>query len=323
MTGLDLKDRKILYQLDLDARIPTTALAKKVGLSQPACHYRVNNLIKSGAIKFFLTNVDYRRLGYFPYRFFCRLQNISEKKEKELIEYLKGHERIAFLASCVGKYDLMFCIMAQDVADLKKNWDEIKGKYGEYFSEQQNATLISGEFYQRNYLLGGEKRTRTEKKGFGEENNVQLDQKDWIILKELSKSCREGSLLIAEKIKQSVDSVRYRIKNLEKSGVVKGYTIYLDNSKMGQLRYKIMIQLKNAEENADSKIIDFAREFSNVVYSVKTFGNWDLEIDLEVSKQEDFLRILREIKNKFSDVIRDYQIIQLSEVHKYTHFPFK
>jgi Lrp/AsnC family leucine-responsive transcriptional regulator len=321
---LDKKDKKILYELDLDARMPVTQLAKKVGLSQPACYHRLEQLIKKGAIKFFLTNIDYGFFGYFPYRFFTRLQNLSEGKEKELIDYLKNHESVPFLASCTGRYDLMFCVMAKTISELKKIINEIKNKYGEYFSEQQIATIISGEFYPRDYLLENKKRAPYSQKEFGEQlERPKIDKKDLVILKEISNNSRISSLELAEKIGLSLDAVRYRIKNLEKSKIINGYTIYLDNEILGQFRYKIMLQLNGSNENKEDKIRGFAKQFSNVIYSVKTFGVWDIELDIEVNNPEEFNHILREIKNKNSDLIKEYQTIQLTKVYKYTHMPRK
>jgi len=321
---LDLKERKILYELDLNARIPTTALAKKVGLSQPACHYRLNNLIKKGIIKFFLTNIDYGFFGYFPYRFFCRLQNLTEEKENELINYLKNHEFVPFLTSCTGRYDLMFCIMAKNMSELKKILNEIKNKYGEYFSEQQIATLITGEFYPRDYLLKKEKRTKFVEKGFGEQaKRPKLDKKDLKILKEISNNCRISSLELSKKIGLSLDAVRYRLKNLEKNKIINGYTIYLDNEILNQFRYKVMIQLRGSTEQKENRIINFAKQFSNVVYSVKIFGIWDLEIDIEVDNPDKFHKILREIKNNNSDIMKEYHTIQLTRVCKYNHLPMR
>ncbi|MBN2051947.1 Lrp/AsnC family transcriptional regulator [Candidatus Woesearchaeota archaeon] len=319
---LDLKEKRMLYELDVNARVSTTRLAKKVKLSQPAAHYRLNNLIKKGIIKFFLTNIDYGFFGYFPYRFFTRLQNLTEKKEEELIDYLKNHEFVPFLASCTGRYDLMFCIMAKNMSELKKTINEVKNKYGEFFSEQQIATIITGDFYPRDYLLSKEKRISFSEKEFGEQAaRPRLDKKDLIILKEISNNCRISSLELAEKIKLSLDAVRYRIKNLEKSKIINGYTIYLDNKMLNQFRYKIMVQINGSNEEKENQIINFAKQFSNVVYSVKTFGIWDLEIDIEVDNPEKFNDILRKIKNIQPGLITEYQTIQLTGVHKYTHLP--
>ena len=47
---LDAIDRRILEQLQIDARVPMPILAERVGLSGPACYRRVRRLREAGAI---------------------------------------------------------------------------------------------------------------------------------------------------------------------------------------------------------------------------------------------------------------------------------
>jgi DNA-binding Lrp family transcriptional regulator len=54
MEKLDVKDRKILYHLDLDSRQPFSQLGKKVGLSKDLVAYRVKKLHERGIIKNFI-----------------------------------------------------------------------------------------------------------------------------------------------------------------------------------------------------------------------------------------------------------------------------
>ena len=41
---IDKKDRRILYELDLNARQPLVSIAKKTGLSQQVVDYRIKRL---------------------------------------------------------------------------------------------------------------------------------------------------------------------------------------------------------------------------------------------------------------------------------------
>lgn len=51
MLKLNLKDRKILSILDMNARTPLSQIAKQVGLSREVVHYRIQQLEKKGAIE--------------------------------------------------------------------------------------------------------------------------------------------------------------------------------------------------------------------------------------------------------------------------------
>ena len=61
---IDNVDRRILYELDINARIPVTQLAKKLRLSREKVNYRINNLIKRGIIRKFVTMINPVKLGY-------------------------------------------------------------------------------------------------------------------------------------------------------------------------------------------------------------------------------------------------------------------
>jgi DNA-binding Lrp family transcriptional regulator len=50
LKNLDLKDRKILYELDLDSRQSFRSIGKKVGLSKDTVASRIKSLIQDGII---------------------------------------------------------------------------------------------------------------------------------------------------------------------------------------------------------------------------------------------------------------------------------
>ena len=68
MYKLDLKDRKILYELDLNCRQSNTQIGKKVGLKKDVVNYRINNMGKEGVIKNFWTAINTFKLGYDVFR---------------------------------------------------------------------------------------------------------------------------------------------------------------------------------------------------------------------------------------------------------------
>ena len=71
---LDLKDRKILYELDINARQTDKEIAKKVGLSREAVRYRIDKLLKDGYINYFITILNSMKLGFEWYRTFFSLR---------------------------------------------------------------------------------------------------------------------------------------------------------------------------------------------------------------------------------------------------------
>ncbi len=62
---------------------------------------------------------------------------------------------------------------------------------------------------------------------------MQLDEVDYDILKILVRDSRLSYREVAKKLDLAVGTVASRIKQLEASGVIKGYTVILDHEKLG------------------------------------------------------------------------------------------
>ena len=62
---------------------------------------------------------------------------------------------------------------------------------------------------------------------------VKLDETDYNILKILVKDSRLSYREVAKKLGLAVGTVASRVKQLESSGVIKGYTLMLDHEKLG------------------------------------------------------------------------------------------
>ncbi len=80
---LDMKDRKLLYELDFHARDPYSRLAKKVGLSKQGVEYKINNMIKKGIIRGFYPVIDAPKLGFKYCRLLLTLQNAAGRDKQK------------------------------------------------------------------------------------------------------------------------------------------------------------------------------------------------------------------------------------------------
>ena len=119
----------------------------------------------------------------------------------------------------------------------------------------------------------------------------------------------------------SADAVSDRIKKLEKSGVIKHYNIVPNEEVYPYIHYKVLVSFRNISEPNEKSLIEYCRLNQNIVYIVKALGPWDFEIDLEVESPANLRQIMMDLKTKFKDVIRDYSILNIYQVHKYNFCP--
>ena len=319
---LDLKDRKILYELDVDSRQSNSEIAKKVGLSKQVVGFRIKRFVKEKIISFFYTVIDISKLGFTVHKNFLRLQNLDRETELKFIKFLINNPNVVWIASCDGKYDLAFGTWARDTEFLDKTIKELNKKFGQYISERQIATIIKGEYFVRDHLIDKKKPSAFRESFFGAvPKSSKVDDIDWKILLELGKNSRITAVDISKIIKISADAVRDRIKKLERSGVVRHYNIVPNESNYPYLHYKILVGLRNLSEEKERSLIEYCRMNTNIVYVVKALGPWEFEIDMEVKNMEQFREIMMEIKTKFKDIIKDYSALNIYKIHKYNFCP--
>ena len=322
MFKLDLKNKKILYQLDINSRQSNAEIAKKVGLSKQVVGLRIKRLIDEKVISGFYAIIDISKLGFAVHKNFLRLQNIDAKKEKELLNYLINHPDVVWIASCDGKFDLAFGTWATNMAYLEKTLTEVNMKFGEHIAEREIASIIKGDYFIRDYIIDKKEASAFRESSFGSiPAIIKMDKYDWGILFELGKNARSSAVEIAQQIKLSADAVGERIRKLEKYGVIRHYNIIPNEAEYPYLHYKILIGFRTISEPRKKALFEYCRMNKNIVYTVKALGPWDFEIDIEVESVEKFRKIMMEIKSEFSDVIKDYSALHIYQVHKYNFCP--
>lgn len=322
MKQLNIKDKKILHQLDINARQSNTEIARKVGISKQAVGYKINKLMKEKILASFYTVIDISKLGFTNHKNFLRLQNMDKERENEFIAYMKQHPNILWCASCDGKYDFVFGTWAKDMEYLDKTLKEIEQKYGSYISERQIATIIRGQYYVRDYLLGKKERTGHQQSFFGSvPMQTEMDISNWKILVELGKNARVSVIQIAANIQLSADAVATRIKKMEKAGIIRQYNIVPNEAVFPYLHYKVLIGFRNITEQKEKAFQEYCRRNSNIVYTVKALGPWEYEVDMEVEHAQQYREIMMEIKTLFNDILQDYSTLHLYQVHKYNFCP--
>jgi Lrp/AsnC family leucine-responsive transcriptional regulator len=115
--GIDGLDRRILTQLQIDARMSLAELGRRVGLSAPAVAERVQRLEETGVITAYRAEVDPRALG-FPIAVMVRIRPAI----RELARIAKIAEEIPEIVECyrmTGDDCFYFTMHLRAVEDLE------------------------------------------------------------------------------------------------------------------------------------------------------------------------------------------------------------
>jgi len=260
-------------------------------------------------------------LGYTKYRTMVYISNYTQKIEKEIIGFLMQHPNVQWIIECGGKWDFIVNFIAKNVVQYDNFLREFKETFPKHIQNFNIFIVIEFIELGRAYFT---KSYRDIKKlsYFGRDyEHAKVDKTDLYILNFLSENARMTSVEIAEKISVSPNTISSRIKTLKSKGVIRAFKplIHLENT--GFMAYKLPFKFHNYTEKIEREIIDFLKNDVRVVAIVKMIGPWDFEIEFEVDSRQSMLDLIRGFRDKFKDIIKEFELIPLFHEHKYNYFP--
>ena len=321
MVDYDLKDRKILYQLDLNCRQSNTQIGKKVGLSRKVVEYRIKKMEEEEVIKNYYTVIDAYKLGYMFYRYYINLQAISKEKKQEIIEHFVNYNKISTVATIKGIYDLVIVFWVDDIAEFYDFWKKSLKKYGNLFSERHFSLYIHGRGYPLSFLLYNDvdKVEPVRVDSFGITNNIKIDEVDSKLLNEIALKARITSVDLSNILGCSSQNVIYRMDKLEKNGLIQSFRTAVNFSIFGFKYYKVNIQLKDYSKRME--IIKQLEQSPFINYFSATLGLCDLEFEFIVRDTDHLIDIIDRVSDKFPNSIRNYDYYSDIKNYKESFLP--
>jgi len=317
---LDVKDKKILYELDFGARQPLSHIAKKVRLSQEVVSYRIKRLEERGIITGYYTVIDNTKAGYMFCRFFAKLQNLTPETEKKLIEYAKKDPRVGWIVTLAGNWDIALVIYAKTIADLKESCDRINFEFAKNIKEKYVTIATKIYHFKHNYLYGT---CDTDELIWGVASKEQhtIDEIDQKVLQKLSSEARKTSVAIASEVELTADAVRRRIDNLVKKKIILAFRAEINIEKLGYQHQKVLLNTEDMNLKEKNRIIEFLRQHPKVIYITEALGKSDLEFEIVTKNSPEFYDEMRKLLIMFPNTIRDYETMLLHKFELMQYFP--
>ncbi|MFA6530755.1 MAG: winged helix-turn-helix transcriptional regulator [Candidatus Micrarchaeia archaeon] len=319
LEDLDLVDRKILAELDRNARISYSELGKRTRIAKETVKYRITQLEKKGIIDGYYTVINNAKTGYLYYRLYLRLQNSSPAIEQEIEEYFKKSKYISVLFTVDGPYTIVLGIWVKNIWEYERFWLETMKTYGEYIGNYQLSVMSNYVEFSKSYICPEKD---YEKIGFSvmEESAPQkLNENETAVLRFIASNARASLVEIAKETKISIVTARKCLIELRKNGVVLGYRTAINIKKIGRQYYKVDLWLKKFKRYEE--IASFVRALPETTYAERTVLTSDVEFDVEVTGFDEFTKVMERIKNKFPEEIKDYRYYSRIASKKVVYVP--
>jgi len=320
MIKIDLKDRKILYQLDINSRQSLSQIGKKVGLPKNVVAYRLKRLEEKGIINCYYTVIDSFKLGYTSLRLYLTYQYTTPEIQKEIIDYFKKNKYTWWFGAFEGRFDLAVIMWVKDLNDFYSFWKETLNRYRYYFQDQIFSIYIKIFLHRYSYLLDEYNiEDRDKYEIIGGRKKVDIDDIDFRILKILSENARMPVTEIANILQTTPTVVNYRINKLLKKNIIQGFRINIDISKLGYQWFKVDIDLKDYSKRKN--ILDYIRTNPHLIIVDESAGVADLELEFHLKNLNELHKIMEDINSKFPNIVKNYRYIYATNVYKMHYMP--
>lgn len=127
------------------------------------------------------------------------------------------------------------------------------------------------------------------------DQQIKLDKFDVAILRALQRNARASLQEISDEIGLTTSPCWTRIKRLEDSGVIEGYTVKVNAEKVGRPE-QLIVQL-TLNKHTDAAMAEFARHLQAIPEVIDAYlvsGDYDYVLRLSVRDTRDYERLLRE-----------------------------
>ena len=147
---------------------------------------------------------------------------------------------------------------------------------------------------------------------------TNLDEKDYAVLEALRQNGRSSSQQISKKTKLPISTVHNRIKKMESSGAIKGYTVVVDEKKTGMIGAYVLVTVNY--HPPDGSIVDqyeLAKKIKNIGAVVEvsmTTGTCDILVKVKGKNMEELNEFVTKQLRSFKGVDKTQTLVILSSI---------
>ncbi len=321
MVKIDKKDKRLIYELRRNCRQTYSQLAKSLGVSKQMAQYRINRLAKVGVLtKNRILVIDAGRLGYYNYGVYFQWNDVSYKDS--FVNDLSKDPSVRYAAECSGRVDFVVSFYARSPLEFQSVWDRYLAKYGVPIKSHSISVSTENRAFDKTYLIETEKKEREEAFLGTVGETTEADELDLAILKALAADSRASIVSISKKCKIAPDTVKSRIKRMEKEGLIQGYAWSYDLKLVGVNLYELLLSLTNMDSGKWDELRSYCRSNPHVTYFIRSIGAFDVDIVFEVKSDEEFDNELHMLRKLFSNNIHDFEIVKITKEHQFKYAPF-
>lgn len=313
---LDKKDLKILAVLVNDSRTPLSKIAKNVRLSRASVDYRIKKMRENELIVGSRTVINLPKLGYNSYHVF--VEPLSVADEKILIERAVKSEHVNAIISYSGRFGMEISIIARNPKEFMQYSEELFKDMNINYSTPLmllntfHSIVLPKSFFKDIEI---EEIKETAPPEFSKKQGA--DKTDIEILKRISNDADFSFQKLAKDLGKTKDIVKYRIKQMVHNKLILQFRPAINYSVLGLWIHAMLIK---TEGGRNEELERFLKNSDSILWGVRCFGDWQYLIYILADDNYKLHRFIQELKSKFQNVIKNYELLFAYKEYKYSFF---
>jgi DNA-binding Lrp family transcriptional regulator len=312
---LDMHDIKILSELDYESRQSYASIGKKIGRSKQFVKYRIELLKKSGIIMSATLDLNLRALGYSLFNILLQLQNIDERKEKSIVNYLKNSEYSGYCLKTLGNWDLFISVKANNINDFYKFLGDFHTQFHSLIKKEVINLEVAGISTNMKFLSKN-KGTAFISHQISTDKNTDLSEVEKKTIHLLRSNPSIEYLELAKKVGVSYITLVKVIKKLKEEGVMKRTRMAIDTERLGYTRYLFLIDLTYLNYSRMNKLLEYLSNHNKINYIIQCVGSCNLICNAYSKDTKELMQTISDIKNEFSSEIKSMEFLRVVKNEK-------
>jgi len=315
---LDTLDRRIMYELDLDARISASQLARKVRRSKETVNFRLRRLLTEGFLKGFYAVFNTSKLGWLYVKHYIKFKDTTPKKEEEIFEYLRSAPNVSFLAAVEGRYDCLLLVMVRQMARADAFLSAFMAKYGDFVQEKDMTVFLTAHRLNQKFLFAG-KESRDWFYPY-EMSDYSPDGTERRLLNAIAQNARMPIIELAKKCGISPTAAAYRLRKLEQEKIILAYVTSPNFGKLGLRFVQVNFSLKDPAIR--KQVISYFDSTNKCLFAIEMLGKYDALVEVHTQGEQELQKIIDGFRERFVGKYVDYDVSTITKEYLMDWGPF-
>jgi len=313
-------DSNFIYLKSENTRMQLTDMSHLLKKSPQRLKYIQSTMEKEGILTQPYALIDYSFFGLILFRVYFKGGYISENDRARIVRSLAENDYVTSIYELTS--DLVVEFASPNPSRFNKELRSIAA-LAKTLTDYQIVLNLVTYMLPRKYLTS---RSTLQNMFFeriigGDRPKELFSDNEMGIFRLMLREPDARIVHLAEETGMNPRTVKTTMQKLMDRKILRGIYTDIDLSKIGYNRIRLFLKLHNLEKRRERELVKFCINANEVVQLNKTVGDWDMEIDLEVSDSRKSRLLVMQLRENFRDLIARFDLTEFYTFYKRSYLP--